>query len=95
VLAVASALVGGDYESVLRLTPGRLALDDIVDGMTQTDEVFLPPKDEHLDCGLQLYDGPGAELFLPFMTAEGPAELELQLQVAEDGELVLWNILVP
>lgn len=94
-LAVTIALVRRDYETVLRLTPERLPLEALADGMTQTGEVFVLPEDKHLDDGFQLSEGPGAELFVPLKTAEGQADLEVQFQVAENGRLVLWDILVP
>lgn len=95
VLVLMQRLVERDYQAVVAMTPQRLRLEEIAEAMSHTGEVFLTPQAEHLDFGYQIGTGPHAELFVPLMAAERVADLEVQLQVGPDGELVLWNILVP
>lgn len=95
VLAVVQRLVERDYTGALALTPERIALDYLAECMEQTGETFLTPQADHLDFGFQYGTGPHAELRVPLWTADGISDLEVQFQVGLDGELVLWNVLVP
>lgn len=62
--------------------------------MHLTNEERHPPT--QFREALQLGEGAGAELFIPFDTSNGgAADLELQLQVNDQGRLEIWAILVP
>lgn len=94
-LGIMNALVSGDLARVFdRLEPG-LTLDYVAEalsGSRKGGEVLVPVTDAHLSRGFQLGDRASAEVFLPFDTPDGQADLELRLATAPDGRLLITDV---
>lgn len=94
VAAIATFLIDGRYAEAVATAPSRLSEEELEQAMRLTNEELRSPTG--FREALQIGAGPGAELFVPFETPSGAAaDLELQLRVAQDDRLEIWDILVP
>lgn len=91
-------LIAGRFTDASATADSRLTPDEMREAMALTGEDFTVPTEQMLDAGRQLGSGAGAEVFVPFWTEAGEADLELQLRVQGPESrrpLLVWDILVP
>lgn len=94
VAAIATLLIDGRFTEAIATAPSRLSEEELEQAMHLTNEELRPPTG--FREAIQIGAGPGAELFVPFETPSGAvADLELQLRVADNDQLEIWDILVP
>lgn len=96
VVAVMNALVSGDLAAVADRLEPALELFHIEEALYEGrygGELLMPVTAEHLHQGFQIREGEFVEVYVPFATATGQADLELRMSGDADAPLLIMDVL--